>query len=134
MKNPPIMVSVIGFFAAMAGFAWLFLGLRILGFDWFGALGDMPAFESVGIWGWLAIIGGIALLAAAFALWTLQPWGWMVTVIIAGLSLLEAVLWMIREAGSGMGLGMAILPIIILWYMNTREVKEAFGIGAADAA
>ena len=134
MKNPPIMVSVIGFFAAMAGFAWLFLGLRILGFDWFGALGDLPAFESVGIWGWLAIIGGIALLAAAFALWTLQPWGWMVAVIIAGLSLLEAVLWMIREAGSGLGLGMAILPIIILWYMNTREVKDAFGIGSADAA
>ena len=45
MKNPPILISVLGFFAALAGFAWLFFGLRLLGFDWFGALGDLPAFE-----------------------------------------------------------------------------------------
>ena len=48
MKNPPILISVLGFFGAMAGFAWLFFGLRLLGFDWFGALGDVPAFEHVG--------------------------------------------------------------------------------------
>ena len=63
MKNPPILISVIGFFAALAGFAWLFLGLRILGFDWFGALGDLPAFEQAGLWGWLAIGAGILWLA-----------------------------------------------------------------------
>ena len=45
MKNPPILISVIGFFAAIAGFAWLFLGVRLLGFDWFGLLGDLQAFE-----------------------------------------------------------------------------------------
>ena len=44
-ENPPILISVLGFFGAMAGFAWLFFGLRLLGFDWFGALGDVPAFE-----------------------------------------------------------------------------------------
>ena len=60
MKNPPILISVLGFFGAMAGFAWLFFGLRLLGFDWFGALGDVPAFESAGLWGWLIIAGGIA--------------------------------------------------------------------------
>ena len=37
MRNPPILVSVIGFFGAIAGFYWLYLGLRLLGFDWFGA-------------------------------------------------------------------------------------------------
>ena len=58
MKNPPILISVIGFFAALAGFAWLFLGLRILGFDWFGALGDVGKFEQSGLWGWLAFRGG----------------------------------------------------------------------------
>ena len=41
MKNPPILISVLGFFALLAGFAWLFLGFRILGFDWFGILGDL---------------------------------------------------------------------------------------------
>ena len=42
MRNPPILISVIGFFAMLAGFGYLFFGLRVLGFDWFGALGDLP--------------------------------------------------------------------------------------------
>ena len=74
MKNPPILISVIGFFAALAGFGWLFLGFRVLGFDWFNVLGDLPALESAGIWGWLAILGGVLWLAAAFGLWSMRPW------------------------------------------------------------
>ncbi len=66
MKNPPILVSIIGFFAALAGFGYLFFGLRVLGFDWFGIFGDLPAFEHVGLWGWLAIATGIIWLLAAF--------------------------------------------------------------------
>ena len=77
MRNPPILVSVIGFFAALAGFGYLFFGLRVLGFDWFGLFGDLPAFESVGLWGWLAIVAGIAWLLVAFGLWALQPWARM---------------------------------------------------------
>ena len=45
VKNPPILISVLGFFGAMAGFAWLFFGLRLIGFDWFGIFGDLPAVE-----------------------------------------------------------------------------------------
>ena len=71
MKNPPILVAVIGFFAALAGFGFLFFGLRVLGFDWFGALGDLPVFESVGLWGWLAVITGIVWLIAAIGFWGL---------------------------------------------------------------
>ena len=59
MRNPPILISVIGFFAALAGFAHLFFGLRVLGFDWFGALGDLPA---------LLFDGGVAVGDHAFAL------------------------------------------------------------------
>ena len=36
MRNPPSLVAVIAFFAAIAGSYWIYLGLRILGFDWFG--------------------------------------------------------------------------------------------------
>ena len=42
MKNPPILISVLGFFAALAGFGFLFYGLRVIGFDWFGIFGDLP--------------------------------------------------------------------------------------------
>jgi hypothetical protein len=134
MKNPPILISVIGFFAALAGFSYLFYGLRMLGFDWFGALGDLPAFNSVGLWGWLAIIVGIGWLAVALGLWALQPWARVFAMVIAGISLFEAVLAFFQFTGSGLGFGMAILPIVILFYLNSREVKAAFGEGEAASS
>ena len=134
MRNPPILISVLGFFGAMAGFGWLFLGLRLLGFDWFGALGDVPAFEHVGLWGWLAIAGGIAWLLAAFGLWSLQPWAWMFAMVVAGFAIFEAFLWMVQYPGSGIGLGMLIVPGLIVIYLLTKEVKDAFGVGQAAPA
>jgi hypothetical protein len=128
MKNPPILISVLGFFVAMAGFGWLFLGMRLLGFDWFGALGDIPAIENVGIWGWLAIAAGLAWLVAAFGLWSLQPWAWMFAMIIAGLAVFEAMLWMFQYPGSGIGLGMMLVPGLIVIYLLSSDVKEAFGM------
>jgi cytochrome c oxidase subunit IV len=131
MRNPPILISVIGFFAGLAGFTYLFYGLRMLGFDWFGAFGDLPKFEHVGLWGWLAIAAGIAWLVTALGLWSLQEWARVVALIVAGFSLLEAVLAMFQFPGSGIGFGMAVLPIVLLWYLNSAEVKTAFGV--ADA-
>ncbi len=127
MRNPPILVSVIGFFAALAGFGYLFFGLRVLGFDWFGAFGDLPAIESVGLWGWLAVFSGIAWLLAAGGLWALQPWARIFAMVMAGFSLFEAVLAFFQFPGSGLGFGMALMPVIILLYLNSREVKAAFG-------
>jgi len=129
MRNPPILVSVLGFFAALAGFGFLFFGLRVLGFDWFGALGDLPQFESVGLWGWLAVGAGIAWIMAALGLWALQPWARTFALIIAGFSLFEAVLAFFQFPGSGIGFGMAVMPALILWYLNGAEVKAAFGVG-----
>ena len=128
MKNPPILISVIGFFGALAGFGFIFFGLRALGFDWFGALGDLPAVENVGIWGWLALGTGILWLLVAFGLWALQPWAWLFGMIVAGISLFEAFLWMLEYPGTGLGLGMSIMPIIIILYLNSAGVKAAFGM------
>jgi hypothetical protein len=128
MKNPPILISVVGFFAAMAGFAYIFMGLRMLGFDWFTVVGDLPAFEDSGIWGWLAIGVGVLWFVIAAGLWALQSWAWLAAMLIAGLSLLEAVIAMFQFPGTGIGLGMAILPIVMLFYLNSAYVKAAFGV------
>jgi hypothetical protein len=133
VKNPPVLVSVIGFFAALAGFAWLFLGLRLVGFDWFGTLGDLPAFESAALWGWLAVAGGVLWLLAALGLWAMQPWAWLVTMIVAGLALFEAFMYVLAYPGSGLGLAMGILPLVIILYMNSRDVKVHFGLADPKA-
>ena len=127
MRNPPILISVLGFFSALAGFGYLFFGLRVLGFDWFGVLGDLPKYESVGLWGWLAIATGIVWFLAAFGLWALQPWARIVALFVAGISLFEAVIALFQFPGSGIGFAMGLMPLVILWYLNSREVKAAFG-------
>jgi hypothetical protein len=127
MRNPPILISVIGFFAALAGFGYLFFGLRVLGFDWFGVLGDLPAYESVGLWGWFAIAVGILWLLVAFGLWALQSWARITAMFVAGISLFEAVLAFFQFPGSGIGFAMGLMPLIILLYLNGSEVKAAFG-------
>jgi hypothetical protein len=134
MKNPPILISVIGFFAAVAGVSWIILGARILGFDWFTLLGDLGKFEQSGLWGWLAIGGGILWLLVAAGLWAMQPWAWVTAIVVAGLALFEAILWFIEYPGTGIGLGMSILPVIILLYLNSRDVKVAFGIDTTPPA
>jgi hypothetical protein len=127
MRNPPILISVLGFFAMLAGFGYFFFGLRVLGFDWFGLFGNLEKYESVGLWGWLAIGVGIIWILAAIGLWALQPWARLFAVIIAGFSLFEAVLAFFQFPGSGIGFAMAIMPAVILWYLTTAEVKDAFG-------
>jgi hypothetical protein len=128
VKNPPILISIIGFFAALAGLAWIVIGLRMLGFDWFGLLGDLQRFEQTGLWGWLAIIVGVLWLAAGLGLWALQPWAWAFAVVVAALSLFEAFLWMLEYFGSGIGFAAALLPLVILFYLNSASVKKAFGL------
>jgi hypothetical protein len=134
MKNPPILISIIGFFAMLAGLAWLFLGLRILGFDWFTVLGDVGEFEQSGLWGWLAIIAGVGWIAAAGGLWALQPWAWTFAMIVAGIALFGAFFYFLEYPGSGLGLGMSILPLVILFYLNSGEVKAAFGLDEPPAS
>jgi predicted flap endonuclease-1-like 5' DNA nuclease len=134
MKNPPVLISIIGFFAALAGFGYLFFGLRVIGFDWFGALGDLPAFDHVGLWGWLAVFTGLVWIFAAIGLWTLQPWARLFALIIAGLALFEAVLAFFQFPGTGVGFAMAIMPALILWYLNSSEIKAVFAEGEPATA
>jgi hypothetical protein len=133
VKNPPILISVIGFFAVLAGFGWLFFGLRLLGFDWFGLLGDVPAFESVGLWGWLAILGGVLWLAAGLGLWSLRPWAWMFAMFVAAFAIFEAFIYMIQYPGSGIGLAMMLMPGLIALYLMSSDVKAAFGLAEPKA-
>ena len=80
--------------------------------------------------GTVATMAGIAWLLVALGLWALQPWARAAAMIIAGFSLFEAVLAFIQFPGTGIGFGMALLPGVILYYLSTAEVKEAFGLAA----
>jgi hypothetical protein len=125
MLRPPVGVALLGFVALMAGFAYSIMGLRYAGYVAFGRgeLGD-----GLFLWGILTLIVGIAFFAAAFALWSTQPWGWLFAHYLAIFGLLEAFFVMIANNSFTDGLAVAIFPLVVIWYLNDRDVKAAFGL------
>ncbi len=134
MRNPPILISVLGFFAVAAGFVWIIVGLRGLGIEFGSIFGDLPAYDNVGIWGIVSLIVGVAWILAGLGLWALQSWAWMFAAIVAIFALVNAFFLMVAYAGSGAGLAQALMPALILWYLNTDEVKAAFSTGGEPQA
>jgi hypothetical protein len=134
MRGPPILISILGFFAVMAGFVWIIAGLRALGIEFGSVFGDLPAYDNVGWWGIIALIVGIGWVLAGLGLWAVQPWAWMFAAIVAVIALVNAFFLMVAYAGSGAGLVQALMPALILWYLNTPEVKAAFGVGGEPVA
>jgi hypothetical protein len=127
MKNPPILIAVLGFFGLMTSFFYIFAGLRLIGFDWFGVFKDVQAVNGLWFWGLMWVIVGVAFAAASLALWSLQAWGWLFAVLLSVFSLITA-FFVMFDAGLGPALGAAILPGLILWYLYTDDVRAAFGI------
>ena len=89
-------------------------------------LGDLPAYEQSGLWGWLALAAGVAWIIAAFGLWALQRWAWLFAMIVAGFALFEAFLWFLEYPGTGVGFASAIMPALIILYLNSKDIKSQF--------
>jgi hypothetical protein len=54
---------------------------------------------------------------------------------VAGVALFEAFMWFVTYPGSGVGFAAALMPLIIILYLNSREVRAAFGkLDAGSAA
>jgi hypothetical protein len=125
MLRPPVGVALLGFVALMAGFAYTIMGFRYSGFVVFG-----PGSIGSGllIWGLLTLFVGVMFFAAAFALWATQPWGWLFAHYLAIFGLLEAFIVMIANNSFTDGLAVALFPLIVIWYLNDKEVKGAFGM------
>jgi hypothetical protein len=123
MGRPPIGIAVLGFFAAMAGFAYLLAGLR-----WVGAVafGPVETGDGVVLTGSLAILAGLIYLAAGAALWSLRPWAWLLAMIVSAFGLFEAVLVLFATGSLAAGLASALLPGVVLWYLNSADIKAAF--------
>ena len=132
MKNPPILVSVLGFFAALAGFGWLFFGLRSSDSTGSAHWATSPVRARRACGAGSRSRPGSSGSSPRVGLWALQPWARLFAQIMAGFALFEAVLAFFQFPGTGVGFAMAIMPAVILWYLNSREVKAAFGEGGTD--
>jgi hypothetical protein len=127
VKNPPIFIAILGFFAVVAGLSWFVWGLRLLGFDWFNFLGDMPKFEQAGLWGWVSLGLGAFWFALGVGLWALESWARVSAMVLAGINLIVAFTWFLMYPGSGLGMWLSIMPVVILLYLNGESVRRDFG-------
>ena len=131
MLRPPIGVAILGFYALMAGVANLFVGLYLTGYVVFGE-GSLG--EGIFLWGVLTIIVAAIYVAVAVALWSMQPWAWVFANFMAIFGVVNAVFVTIAASSLGAGLATALLPLVVLWYMNRPEIRDLFEAGGPPAA
>lgn len=134
MKRPRGITIVAVILAVLGIFSVLFGGLAfvaaIAGSGQAAIEADQVTLvEAVGIT-YLAI--GLAQVFVAWALWRLKKWAWLLTVVLQGISVLQALAAMAFTDVKNIDL--AILPglivsVVILGYFLTKGVRGAFGYG-----
>jgi len=134
MQQRPMGVTILAILAAIGGVFGLLGSLALIGLG--GVVGGVVGGSSGLALGGLTVVSGLVLLvlsvaelAVAYGFWTLRPWAWLVGMVVAGLGIVFALLGVL----SGGGITGAVLPIIIdaviIYYLNTMDVRKAFGRG-----
>ena len=124
MKRPAG-ITIIAILALAVGIIDLLQGLRILGYVVFG---PAQAFSNASLTGWLTLAVGIVWIAVGYAFLSLQPWAWMFGLIVVGISLIEAFFGSLNGWQFGDTFFAMIIPLMMLFYLNSEKVKTAFGI------
>jgi hypothetical protein len=128
----PTGITILAILAAIGGVFGLLGGLAIIGLGGVAA-GYLGGTEGAAVGG-LAVFGGLvvlvtAVLALAFAYgaWTLKPWAWMLGVIAEVLSLIGSALAVAGGSSISSQIIGVLIALGILYYLNTPNVKAAFG-------
>jgi hypothetical protein len=121
----PAGITIIGVLSFAAGLIYLLQGIRILGFVVFG---PGQAFTNVSLTGWMTLALGLIWIAVGGAFLSLQPWAWLFGVVVAGFSLIEAFFGNLNGWQFGDMFAAMIIPLVIIFYLETDKVKDAFGL------
>ncbi len=121
MKRP-LGVMVLGVLTTLVGVMYVIGGFRLMNIVTFG-----PVEAGNGVWfsGLLTLIVGIIWLGVGSSLFSLQPWGLLFVEIMAIFALIEAV-FVLFSSSSNTGIGLFLLPLVVLWYANRPNIKAAF--------
>lgn len=123
MKRP-FGVTLLAIIFAAAGLSYMMLGFQMTTAVTFG-----PVQSGSGVWiyGWLIVLTGLAFWAGGLAAWRLQPWGWMLGMILAIFGIVEAVFALLGTGSLNYALATTAFPLILLWYLNRASIRRAFG-------
>jgi hypothetical protein len=77
----------------------------------------------------LLALEGVADLVAAIGLLLMRRWAWVLTMLLVGYRMATN-LWLHFSSGGGDELEL-VLDVVIVFYLNQRDVQRAFGYGSA---
>ena len=125
--NRPTGISILAILAGVAGFMQLLVGLDLLGTVVFG-----PAHSgsNVSLAGWSSLIMGFIWLSVSGALWSLKPWAWMFGIIISIFAVIDGI-FVALTGQLGSAFGIILFPLIVLFYLNSANIKAAFMVNDA---
>ena len=121
----PAGVTILAVLAFATGAVYLLDGVRILGFVVFG---PAQALSNVSMSGWSLIFVGALWIALGVGFLTLKGWAWIAGVITVGISLIVAFFSHLNGAQIGDLFMATILPLVVLFYLDSAKVKTAFGL------
>ena len=123
-RSRPAGITVIAVLALAMGAIDLLHGMRILGYVVFGA-GQVAT--STAWVGWAALFIGFVWIALGAAFLLLQPWAWLLGVIMVGISIVMAFLGNLDGWQFGDIFVAMVIPLVILAYLDSDRVKAALG-------
>ena len=119
----PAGVAILGALALFNGIGGLIIGLRYMGIV---AFGPVQTGSGVFLMGALAVIYGVLYIALAYAAWTLRAWAWLAGMLLGALGLFNAVLVLLATGDLASGVAVALLPALVLWYLNQDSMRARF--------
>ena len=127
MSTRPTGVTILAVLGALGGIFGILVGIGLLGFGSFlvFAAGTGAFVQVLGL---VFLVLGIAELAVAYGFWNLRLWAWQYGILVAVLYIVVDVLWVILANGNiSYVIGGVIVSAILLYYLNTPDVRRAFG-------
>ena len=121
----PAGITILAVLAFATGAVYLLDGIRVLGFVVFG---PAQALSNVSMSGWSLIFVGALWIALGVGFLTLKGWAWIAGVITVGISLIVAFFSHLNGAQIGELFMATILPLVVLFYLDSAKVKTAFGL------
>jgi hypothetical protein len=116
---------ILGFFAVFGGIVDIIQGLRFMGIVVFGPtdLGDGLFF-----YGLVALLVGILWVAAGYAFWKTQAVAWLLGLLMSFFGILNAIIVLFTTGNLAWGAGVALVPLVVLWYLQQDDIKRAFHV------
>ncbi len=113
----PLGVAILAILAALAGILMLLASLAIASL---GLLAGPAAIIPAGLGSGVLLVLALLYLLVAYGLWNGQTWAWWLSIILAAIDLVGALL--------ALNIVTLVIAAVILWYLTRGHVKEYFNV------